>query len=295
MTIHRPVHRQTLAPAPRTPPDPIDSSGDSTDVGTQKSAPAAQRDAPELTATDQAAEGARLFSPLLAGLVPSALGLSAYAILRAAYVWTFQRYGIAPEEIGIGHLQMFSSFLGFVYLWAWDLPLSPLTNILLFLLSVGLLAAVWGRLLPWGRRHSKRLDQFARRYPLALGASVAILLVILTFAWALPIDRSIAGSRLQAGQAVHPAELAVLSIQADPARVIWASDRPAPRELLDARLVYLGKADGILVLYQPPNWATCAVDDCRGAVWKLREDEVVLRIEVNPPDRDAPRDEPDNG
>jgi hypothetical protein len=57
---------------------------------------------------------------------------------------------------------------------------------------------------------------------------------------------------------------------------------------LHAELVYLGKADGLLVFYQPPDWASCRIDDCRGATWKVQESNVILRIEVDPPDRDAP-------
>lgn len=91
---------------------------------------------------------------------------------------------------------------------------------------------------------------------------------------------------------VHPAELAFLSIEADPARVTWIGPGRRPRELLTAKLVYLGKADGILVLYQPPDWRSCQVHLCRGATWKLQESDVVLRLEVNPPDRDAPRPQP---
>jgi hypothetical protein len=31
------------------------------------------------------------------------------------------------------------------------------------------------------------------------------------------------------------------------------------------------------------------VDSCRGAIWKVQESDVVLRLQVNPPDRDAPK------
>jgi hypothetical protein len=91
---------------------------------------------------------------------------------------------------------------------------------------------------------------------------------------------------------VHSAELAFLSIEADPAHVTWIGPGSPPEELLTARLVYLGKADGVLVLYQPPDWDACEVDSCRGVTWKVDERDVVLRLEVNPPDQDAPRQQP---
>jgi hypothetical protein len=232
-----------------------------------------------------------LEGPLVA-LVPSSLGLVAYAILRQAYVWFYQRYGVAPEELGITQLRMLSSMSRFIHLWVWTIPGSPGTNMLIVLLLSAGMVSVWRRLLPRLRRRSRYIDLMADRHRALLGASVVVLLMILSFAWALPLDRSFAGKRLQLGRAVHPAELAFLSIEADPARVTWIGPGRPPKELLMARLVYLGKADGILVLYQPPDWRSCDVDSCRGATWKVRESDVVLRLEVDPPDRDAPRPQP---
>jgi hypothetical protein len=230
----------------------------------------------------------QLLDSLAVGLVPSLLGLVAYAILREAYVWFYQRYGVAPEEVGITHLRMLSSMLRFIHLWVLTLPGSPVTNFVLALLMGALAVAIWRRQLVWLRRRSHRVDLMASQHPVLLGFSVALVLLILTFAWALPRDRSFAGRRLQLGRAVRPEELAFLSIQADPARVMWIG-RHAPKELVAAKLVYLGKSDGILVLYQPPDWSSCPVHDCRGATWKVRESDVVLQIKVNPPDRDAPK------
>jgi hypothetical protein len=224
--------------------------------------------------------------------VPSLLGLVAFAILREAYVWFYQRFGVAPEEVGVTQLRMLSSMLRFIHLCVLTLPGSPVTNFVVALLVGGLLVAAWRRLLPWLRRRSHGMDVMARRHPVLLGFSVALVLLILTFGWALPNDRGFAARRLQLGRAVHPEELAVLSIEADPVRVIWIGDRPAPRELLTAKLVYLGKADGIVVLYEPPIWKACRLHDCRGATWKVHESDVVLRLTVNPPDRDAPRQHP---
>lgn len=230
-----------------------------------------------------------LLEGLLVALVPSSLGLVAYAILREAYVWFYQRYGIAPEELGLNQLRMLSSMFRFIHLWVWSIPGSPGTNMLILLVVTAALVSLWRRLLPRVRRRSRYINLMAERHPFLLGASVVVLLIILSFAWALPLDRSLAGKRLQLGRAVHPAELAFLSIEADPARVTWIGARRPPKELLTAKLVYLGKADGILVLYQPPNWGSCDVHSCRGATWKVEESDVVLRLEVNPPDRDAPQ------
>jgi hypothetical protein len=252
---------------------------------------ASQPVSPGLAASNgSGAVGSRqLLEGLLVALVPSSLGLVAYAILREAYVWFYQRYTVAPEEVGLNQLRVLSSMFRFVHLWVWTVPGSPLTNILALLLIATALAGLWRRLLPRLRRRSRYVNLMADRHPVLLGVSVAVLLIILSFAWALPHDRSFAGKRIQQGRMVHPAELAFLSIEADPAQVTWIGpDRP-PEELVTARLVYLGKADGILVLYQPPDWDACQVDSCRGVTWKVHERDVVLRLEVNPPDQDARR------
>jgi hypothetical protein len=229
---------------------------------------------------------------LLVALVPSSLGLVAYAILREAYVWFYQRYGVAPEELGLNQMRMLSSMFRFIHLWVWSIPGSPATNMLIVLLIAAALVSLWHRLLPRLRRRSRYVNLMADRHPVLLGISVGLLLIIMSFAWSLPLDRSFAGKRLQLGRAVHPAELAFLSIEADPARVTWIGAGRPPKELLTAKLVYLGKADGVLVLYQPPKWGSCEVHFCRGATWKVHETDVVLRLEVNPPDRDAPRPQP---
>jgi hypothetical protein len=236
------------------------------------------------------AGGKQLLEGLLVALVPSSLGLVAYAILRGAYVWFYQRYGVAPEEVGLNQMRMLSSMLRFIHLWVWTIPGSPATNMLILLLISAALVSLCRRLVPPLRRRSRYIDLMAERHRILLGASVAILLLIFSFALALPLDRSFAGKRLQLGRAVRPAELAFLSIQADPAQLTWIGPGPPPKELLAAKLVYLGKADGVLVLYQPPDWDSCEVDSCRGATWKVRESDVVLRLDVNPPDQDAPDD-----
>jgi hypothetical protein len=253
--------------------------------------PARATQAPSVSTTPSV--GSRqLLEGLLVALVPSSLGLVAYAILREAYVWFYQRYGVAPEELGVTQLRMLSSMFRFIHLWVWSIPGSPTTNMLIVLLLAAAMVSLWHRLLPRLRRRSRYINLMADRHPILLGTSIVILLIILSFAWALPLDRSFAGKRLQLGRAVRPAELAFLSIQADPARVTWIGPGRPPEELLTAKLVYLGKADGILVLYQPPNWRSCQVHSCRGATWKVHESDVVLRLEVNPPDRDAPRQQP---
>jgi len=92
------------------------------------------------------------------------------------------------------------------------------------------------------------------RYPILVGCSVLILLVVLVSAWVVPRDRDFAGKSLQLRQGVRPSQLSMLAIQADPVQVIWTAGSLAPRGLVNTRLVYLGHANGVMVLYDPPKW-----------------------------------------
>jgi hypothetical protein len=125
-------------------------------------------------------------------------------------------------------------------------------------------------------------------HPVLFGFSVLMLLVILASAWVLPRDRDFAGKRLQLRQGVRPSQLSMPAIQADPVQVIWTGSNAEPGGLVNTRLVYLGHADGMMVLYDPPRWGTCDIDACRGVVWRVNESDAVVRVEVNPPDAHAP-------
>jgi hypothetical protein len=72
-------------------------------------------------------------------------------------------------------------------------------------------------------------------------------------------------------------------------QVIWTAGSPEPRGLVNTRLVYLGHAYGVMVLYDPPKWGTCEVDACRGVVWRVSESDTAIRVEVDRPDGQAPR------
>ena len=71
-------------------------------------------------------------------------------------------------------------------------------------------------------------------------------------------------------------------------QVIWTAGSPEPRGLVNARLVYLGHANRVIALYDPPKWGTCEVDFFRGVVWRVSESDAVIQVEVNPPNAHAP-------
>ena len=226
---------------------------------------------------------------LLPGLVPPLLGILAYAILRESYTWFYGRYGIVPEDVGISQIRMLTGVLRIFHLWSLPIPGRPAASFLIVLIGLWAYFAVGRWLLRQVRARWPGLQEpTVLRYPLLFGFSVLMLLVILASAWMLPKDRDFAGKKLQLRQGVRPSQLSMLAIQADPVQVTWISSSPAPRGLVNNRLVYLGHADGMMVLYDPPKWGTCEIDACRGVVWRVNESDAVVRVEVNPPDAHAP-------
>lgn len=242
---------------------------------------------------DRTRTGSELAGWLVPGLLPPLLGVVAYAILRESYVWFYGQYGVVPEDVGLSQIRMLTGVLRIFHLWKLEIPGSPAANFGIVLLAVsGYFAAGSWLLRRVCARWPTMTESTVRRHPLLLGVSVLILLIMLTLAWVLPNDRHHAGELLQRRQGVRPSQLAMLSIQADPVQVFWIGSGDAPSGLVGTRLVYLGRADGMMVLYSPPDWASCEVDACRGVVWRVSEHDAVVRVEVDPPDRQAPRLEP---
>jgi hypothetical protein len=227
---------------------------------------------------------------LIPGLVPPLLGVLAYAILRESYTWFYGRYGVVPEDVGINQVRMLTGILRIFHLWSLPIPGRPAASFLIVLITIWAYFALGRWLLGRLRARWPRVEESTvLRHPLLFGLTVLMLLVLLASAWVLPKDRDLAGKRLQLRQGVRPSQLSMLAIQADPVQVIWTGSSTAPNGLVNTRLIYLGHADGQMVLYDPPKWGTCEIDSCRGVVWRVNESDAVVRVEVNPPDAHAPR------
>jgi hypothetical protein len=214
---------------------------------------------------DQTRAGSELPALLVPGLVPPLLGLLAFALLRESFTWFYGRYGVVPEDVGVSQIRMLTGVLRMFHLWSLPIPGRPAASFLLVLLGIWAYFVVGRWLLRRLRARSSRAEKsIVLRYPLLVGVSVLMLLVVLTSAWVVPRDRDLAGKRLQLRQGVRPSQLSMLA-QADPVQVIWTAGSPEPRGLVNTRLVYLGHANGVMVLYDPPKWGTCEVDACRAS------------------------------
>jgi hypothetical protein len=241
---------------------------------------------------DQTRAGSQLPGLLVPGLVPPLLGVLAFALLRESYTWFYGRYGVVPEDVGVSQIRMLTGVLRMFHLWSLPIPGRPASGFLIVLIGIWAYFVVGRWLLRRLRSRSPRAEEsIVLRYPLLVGCSVLMLLVVLVVlvsAWVVPRDRDFAGKRLQLRQGVRPGQLSMLAIQADPVQVIWTAGSPEPRGLVESRLVYLGHANGVMVPYDPPKWGTCEVDSCPGVVWRVSESDAVIQVEVNPPDAHAP-------
>jgi hypothetical protein len=239
---------------------------------------------------DQTRAGSQLPALLVPGLVPPLLGVLAFALLRESYTWFYGRYGVIPEDVGISQIRMPTGVLRMFHLWSLKIPGRPAASFLIVLIGIWTYFAVGRWLLRRLRAGWPRGEgSIVLRHPLLFGVSVLMLLVVLTSAWVVPRDRDFAGKRLQLRQGVRPSQLSMLAVQADPVQVIWTAGNPAPKGLVNTRLVYLGQANGVMVLYDPPRWGTCDIDACRGVVWRVNESDAAIQVEVDPPDGHAPR------
>jgi hypothetical protein len=209
---------------------------------------------------DQTRAGSQLPGLQIPGLVSPLLGILAFALLRESYTWFYGRYGVIPEDVGVSQIRMLTGVLRMFHLWSMKIPGRPASSFLIVLIGIWIYFAV-GR---WLLR--LRAGWPVVRSPLCCGIPPVRgqrpdAPVILTSAWVVPRDRDFAGKRLHLRQGVRPSWLSVLAIQADPVQVIWTAGNPAPKGLVNTRLVCLGHADGVMVLYDPPDGHAPRISD----------------------------------
>jgi len=157
---------------------------------------------------DKTRAGSQLPGLLLPGLVPPLLGVLAFALLRESYTWFYGRYGVVPEDVGISQIRMLTCVLRMFHLWSLPIPGRPALGFLIVLIGIWAYFVVGRWLLGRLRAPSPGAEEsFVLRYPLLVGCSVLMLLVVLVSAWVVPRDRDFAGKRLQLRQGVRPGQL----------------------------------------------------------------------------------------
>jgi hypothetical protein len=212
--------------------------------------------------------------PAVIPLVLSTLTVTLFALMRNGYVGFYGRYGISPEDIGMGQQHVIAGVVRFCLAGAF---LRSDTTLKLVGLSL-LLILVWFAVATFCME-SKAFRKFVpvnwKRALVAAAIYLSLLAIVLvSFSiYFLPKDRKVAWDRIQNAQSVGPDDLSFLMVQATPASVRWiAKDDPPPTgfPMPDHPIMYLGHDDKMVVIYIPGTSST----------WRVPQDKALLSIEV---------------
>lgn len=178
--------------------------------------------------------------------IVSSIGAFAYFVSRAAQTSFYSKFAVEPEHVGLGYAETLSRA-------------APA----LFVLTVvvGLIASAWVR--PWRRDATRGKHGIGPWAKLAI-TSVLFSLVVLMF-W-MPFAYDLRADDVKAGKPVRPPGLSTatrlvtnpLGLRAVPVRVSWINEANAPYDFGN-EVMYLGRADGIAVLFDPSSQRTIHV------------------------------------
>ncbi len=178
--------------------------------------------------------------------VVSSIGAFAYFVGRAAQTSFYSKFAVEPEAVGLGYAETLSRA-------------GPALFVLT--VAVGLIASVWVR--PWRHDESHRkhgLGPWARLVITSILCSLVVLMVWMPFAYDLKADD------VKQGKPVRPPGLSTayrlvtnpLGLRVVPVRVSWIDEKHAAYDF-QSEVMYLGRADGIAVFFDPSNQRTVHV------------------------------------
>jgi len=179
-------------------------------------------------------------------VVVSSIGAVAYFVARAAQTSFYSKFGVEPEDVGLGYAQTLSR---------------AAPGLLALTVVVGAIAFVLVR--PW-RYHDPQGDQ-RRIGPFArwlIGSTLCSLLVLAVW---MPFAYDSRADDVKHGKPVRPPGLSTayrlvtnpLGLRAVPVHVSWIGDVHAYD--FQNEVVYLGRADGIAIFFDPTNQRTVRV------------------------------------
>jgi hypothetical protein len=213
-----------------------------------------------------------IWAKLIPALVPvlfSVLVAMAYGLLRGSYVRFYSQYGVSPEDVGLGQLQLFSGLLRFCMgdRLPWFGPLK-LVGLLAIFAFVWVMVVLYCRKAKWFK---KPVTTSRALLAITIYFIVLLTLLILSSYVVLPNDREFASKRIGSSRSVYMHELAFLAIQADTATVTWTDSvttSPADFPPSDREIAYLGHNNDVAIVF----------DASTGYTWKIPESKVLLKI-----------------
>jgi hypothetical protein len=206
---------------------------------------------------------------LVAGLASVGVAV-AYVALRLAYTRFYDTLGVAPEDLGLGKVDLLVRSAGLVVLFA--LAGFLLLEVAAFAAGLITVALVFFKGI---RQDTKKTEQgtpvaVPRRRPAwaarwwKVGAAISVALVVVLITALAPR----AARFVEQGKAYRDW---TLPWRADPATVRWLRQPPAGDPLNGRCVMYLGQANGIAVLY----------DVRYRRVVRVPSSEVVILIETS--------------
>jgi hypothetical protein len=174
-----------------------------------------------------------------------ASGIIWFAVLTITYEQFYGRLGISADDVGLSYINLLTSSVG-----------TALTVLLATILYTSL-ALVAIRIL---QRTVLRLGTLSGDVQYRLTAALLIVIAVAISFFYLPLTAVNSAYAVQQGRAVRTPRLilppiSILSIRADRAviREEEPGRDPSLRRLAQKQLIYLGQANGTLVLYDPES------------------------------------------
>jgi hypothetical protein len=172
--------------------------------------------------------------------VVSWIGAVAYFVTRMAQTSFYSKFGLEPEDVGLGYAQ-------------------TLSRAAALLLLISLVTVVW---LAASTRHRAR-------GPLILAAGRLAVWTLVVLALWMPLTYTRDAHRVKEGKALRPAGLSTpnrivtnpLGLRVEPVRVSWIDKARAAHDFGSDRVVYLGRAEGIAVFYDAEKRQTVRVPE----------------------------------
>jgi hypothetical protein len=176
-------------------------------------------------------------------VVLSWIGALAYLVARSAQTSFYSKFGVEPDEVGLGYAA----------------TLSRAANLLLVLsLVAGIVLTVAAVVRPARAPRGRRLR--------APTVGVALVALVLFAVW-MRVAYTSDAHRVKRGRSLRPPGLSTpgrvvtnpLGLRVEPVRVTWLGGSAGGYEFGHADVMYLGRADGIAVLFDPARRRTVRV------------------------------------
>jgi len=193
--------------------------------------------------------GASWVATHLAATVVAGAGAVFYGVLRVSYARFYGRFDVEPEEVGLGQTEILTQ-TGILLFISVSLAMVVLGIAFLMLRMIGGLPPAPVRVPPGAPLWRRAVAFTTTPYWIVVIPTISILAIYVVFE--LPGRARSLADRVEKGETVRPPASLLhwnLNVKALPARLTSLTGRGLRRELRSPSLRYLGRAGGVLVLY----------------------------------------------